>query len=231
MSTETTLRIEGMTCASCVARVERALAAVPGVESAEVNLATERATLRLAAPVAAADLAAAVEDAGYDVADETVELSVEGMTCASCVGRVERALAAVPGVAEASVNLATEWAVVRARAGLDPAALIAAVEDAGYDARALEAAGQVEGERAARKEQEAAALRRDLLIAAALTLPVFVLEMGSHLIPAIHDLVMATLGMGPSRILQFVLTSLVLFGPGLRFFEKGCPRFCGWRQT
>ncbi len=226
-ATETTLHIEGMTCASCVARVERALAAVPGVESAHVNLATESAQVRLSGPVAGSDLVAAVEDAGYDVAEETVELSVEGMTCASCVGRVERALAAVPGVASASVNLATEQAVVRGAAGLNPAALIAAVEDAGYDAKVLETAGAAEGEAEARKAAEAAGLRRDLLVAGALTLPVFVLEMGSHLIPAVHDLVMGTIGMKASRVLQFALTTLVLFGPGLRFFRKGVPAL--WR--
>jgi copper ion binding protein len=134
-ATETTLRIEGMTCASCVARVERALAAVPGVNSAQVNLATESAQVRLSGPVSGADLVTAVEDAGYEVAEETVELSVEGMTCASCVGRVERALGGVPGVASASVNLATERAVVHAAVGLDPTALVAAVEDVGYDAK------------------------------------------------------------------------------------------------
>jgi copper ion binding protein len=123
-----TLPIEGMTCASCVGRVERALAAVPGVESASVNLATERAEVRLSAAVARADLVAAVEAVGYDVPAPaipaapagSVELAVEGMTCASCVGRVERALRAVPGVEEASVNLATERATVRGSADLRP---------------------------------------------------------------------------------------------------------------
>lgn len=225
------LSIEGMTCASCVGRVERALAAVPGVESASVNLATERAEVRLSAPVPRTDLVAAVEAAGYDVpaqpataATGPVELAVEGMTCASCVGRVERALAAVPGVEVATVNLATERASVRGTA--DPVSLVAAIEDAGYEAHVIERTIASTGEQAAlqeRRDAEALVLRRDLILAAALTLPVVVLEMGSHLLPPLHDLIMNTLGMRTSWLIQFALTTLVLLGPGLRFYRKGLP--------
>jgi copper ion binding protein len=94
------LPIEGMTCASCVGRVERALRSVAGVLDASVNLATERAEVRLAKLVSRTELIRAVAAAGYTVSAATVDLAIEGMTCASCVGRVERALRAVPGVAE-----------------------------------------------------------------------------------------------------------------------------------
>ena len=87
--------VEGMTCASCVRRVEKAIAAVPGVESASVNLATERADVRMAAPATSEAVIAAIKAAGYDVASQTIDLGVEGMTCASCVSRVEKAIAAV----------------------------------------------------------------------------------------------------------------------------------------
>jgi len=214
------LPVEGMTCASCVGRVERALRDVPGVTEASVNLATEQATVTGSAP--RATLVAAIEDAGYDVpAPAALDLSVEGMTCASCVGRVERALLAVPGVTSANVNLATERATVQGTA--DPAALVAAIEDAGYDARPLQPQAAPDTQAEARREAEARALRRDLLVAAALTLPVFVLEMGSHFIPAIHGWVMNSLGMQTSRVVQFVLTTLILLGPGLRFLRKGLP--------
>ena len=228
------LPIAGMTCASCVGRVERALKAVPGVEAASVNLATERAEVTLARPVPRGALVEAVEAVGYDVPAPTVpaggapvDLAIAGMTCASCVGRVERALRAVPGVEEAAVNLATERATVRGTA--DPAALAAAVAGVGYDARVLEAeAREAEADAAAaRKDAEQATLRRDLLIAAALTLPVFVLEMGGHLVPAIYDLVMGTIGMRASWLIQFALTTLVLAFPGVRFYEKGLPAL--WR--
>lgn len=91
-----TIDVDGMTCASCVAHVERALKAVPGVTTASVNLATERAEVTGVALDRGA-LVRAVEDAGYDVPAKPIDLAIEGMTCASCVARVERALASVPG--------------------------------------------------------------------------------------------------------------------------------------
>ena len=109
--------VEGMTCASCVAHVERALKAVPGVETASVNLATQRAEITGVALDRPA-LVQAVEDAGYAVPTRPVDLAIEGMTCASCVARVERALLSVPGVTSAAVNLATERATVTGSADL-----------------------------------------------------------------------------------------------------------------
>lgn len=150
-----------------------------------------------------------------------ITLAVEGMTCASCVGRVERALRAVPGVGEASVNLATERAEITG--SVDPAALIAAVGAVGYAARPAPAALRAGDEAEGRKAAEEAALRRDLTLAAALSLPVIVLEMGAHLLPPVHKAIMATIGMQASWYVQFVLTSLVLLGPGQRFYRKGVP--------
>ena len=212
--------IGGMTCASCVGRVERALKAVPGVTTASVNLATERAEVT-GVGVDRALLVKAVEDAGYDVAARPVDLVIEGMTCASCVARVERALKSVPGVTTAAVNLATERATVTGTA--DVAALMRAIADAGYDAHAAAPATDLADETASRKAAEEAALRRDVLIAATLSLPVFVLEMGSHLFMWVHMAVTTTIGMQNSWYLQFALTSAVLFGPGLRFYRKGLP--------
>lgn len=129
------LPILGMTCGSCVGRVERALKAVPGVSEVTVNIATERASVVAASTVPVPALAAAVEKAGYAIAEESVELLIGGMTCASCVGRVEKALKGVPGVKHAEVNLATERAQVRFDAGLPPERLVAAVVKAGYEAQ------------------------------------------------------------------------------------------------
>ncbi|HEX9988269.1 MAG TPA: heavy metal translocating P-type ATPase [Chloroflexia bacterium] len=135
---EAILPIGGMTCASCVRRVERALSKVEGVRSAGVNLATERATVTydpsLATP---SDLRAAVERAGYTVPTEEALLPIEGMTCASCVRRVEKSLAKLPGIESIAVNLATEKASVRfnpAMVGREE--MRQAVEKAGYALRA-----------------------------------------------------------------------------------------------
>lgn len=215
------LQVEGMTCASCVGRVETALKKVDGVQSASVNLATERADITLAKPVDRQVLIQAIERTGYDVPVSTVELSIEGMTCASCVSRVEKALNAVNGVSTANVNLATERATVTGTASIE--SLIAAIDKAGYDAKAIQAATPDQTEQLEKKDQERAELKRDLIIAAILALPVFILEMGSHLIPGVHQLIEQSLGMQNSWYLQFVLTSLVLFIPGRRFYLKGLP--------
>ncbi|PZR87487.1 MAG: heavy metal translocating P-type ATPase [Stutzerimonas stutzeri] len=230
------LPIEGMTCASCVGRVERALKAVPGVTNAVVNLATEKATITTNAAIDPSTLVKAVEDVGYEVAASfsaptaaTLEVAIEGMTCASCVGRVEKALKAVPGVTNAVVNLATEKATIQGSA--DAAVLVAAIEGAGYDARVIAtAAGTSQSEtddRAEKKEAERRELTRDFTIAAVLTVPVFILEMGSHVIPGMHDLIASTIGMQTNWYIQFVMTTIVLFVPGIRFYDKGLPAL--WR--
>ena len=138
--TQVSLPIEGMTCASCVGRVEAALTKVEGVESVSVNLATERADILLNTPVERMALIKAIENVGYEVPLTSVELSVQGMTCASCVGRVEKALRAVEGVKDATVNLATERATIRGVAGTDD--LIAAIEKVGYEASLVDTRGQ-----------------------------------------------------------------------------------------
>lgn len=214
--------IEGMTCASCVGRVERAIAKLPNVSKASVNLATERAEVTFAGAPDVGAVANAIADAGYAVPEDTIELSVEGMTCASCVGRIEKALRAVPGVAEASVNLATERASVRYLRGVvDTGELIGAIRAAGYEARV--ASTETGNQEQEAREAEMTKLQRSLAVAAALTVPIVVLEMGAHFVPAIHDFVMNNIGMRQSWYVQFALASLVLFGPGLRFYRKGVP--------
>jgi Cu+-exporting ATPase len=165
------LDIEGMTCASCVRRVERALTALPEVTAATVNLATERALVTLVPTASVADVreaaARAVGAAGYSVRAGTptavvgtahVQLAITGMTCASCVRRVERALAAVEGVGSASVNLTTEMADVALTTPVDAARLVAAVDKAGYGAEVLS------GRRSAREEAEERQARRRAVI-------------------------------------------------------------------
>ncbi|WP_349359554.1 heavy metal translocating P-type ATPase [Stappia sp.] len=218
-----TLPIEGMSCASCVGRVEKALTAVPGVAEANVNLATETASIALSEPVSRARLAEAVSRAGYEVRESagTIDLAIEGMTCASCVGRVEKALNAVPGVTSAHVNLATERARVEGTAARDD--LVAAVAATGYEARVLDTAASADEGLAARRDAEEARLRRDVMLAAVATLPVFVLEMGSKIIPGVHDWILATLGQQTNWLLQFALTAFVLAVPGRRFYVHGFP--------
>src|SRR5918998_5758011 len=121
----------------------------------------------------------------------TLDLRIEGMTCASCVGRVEKALKRVPGVLDASVNLATERASVRVLGGPDTVgSLIAAVDRTGYTAKEIRANDRPDRHDSAR-EAERVGLRRSLIAAAALTLPVVAIEMGAHLLPGIDAWIMA----------------------------------------
>ena len=140
MATPLSVGIQGMTCASCAARVEKVLKQLPGVTDATVNLATETATI--SGDTDMASIERAIEKAGFSVPAESCTLDISGMTCASCSARVEKALSKVPGVLDASVNLATEQATVKLAQGASAAALIAAVERAGYGAQLPAPSGQ-----------------------------------------------------------------------------------------
>lgn len=215
--------VEGMNCASCVLRVEKAISAVPGVSDAEVNLATGKARVTLAGAQTGA-IAEAIRGAGYEPATTELTLAISGMTCASCVGKVEKALRAVPGVLGAEVNLATERATIRvADAGIAPA-LIAAVAGAGYEARPLDEGRSDDGDAAAaRRQAEQSTLLRAVVVAALATLPLMVLEMGPHLSDAFHHWLHARVDGFALKLVAFGLATIVLFGPGLRFFLKGWP--------
>ena len=216
------LKIEGMTCASCVGRVDRALAAIKGVSDVNVNLATESASLHASDATALTAAAQALDSLGYPARRATVTLSVSDMTCASCVGRVDRALAKIPGVLDVAVNLASETAKVTYLDGsVTASGLARAATDAGYTAKIAEADAPLD--HAAQKAAEADLALRRTLLAAALTLPVFVLEMGAHVIPGMHMWIGAAIGHQSSWLIQFVLTSIVLIGPGRGFYLKGFP--------
>ena len=214
-----TFEIDGLSCASCVGRAERALAGVGGVTSAAVNLATGRATVE--GSPRSAEVATALDAAGYPARSDTVTLDVSGMSCASCTGRVERALAALPSVLDAQANFATGRATVTVLAGTaTTAALADAATEAGYAAQPLDDDVPRSGHD---HDDAATGLRGRLILAALLTLPVFVLEMGSHVVPGMAGLVDGTIGREASWWLQAVLTTLVLAWPGRMFFAKGVP--------
>jgi P-type Cu+ transporter len=198
------LPIRGMTCATCAKRVEAALAALPGVR-ASVNLVGEQAEISFDPARTAPDaLARAVETAGYEVARETRELAISGMTCATCAGRVEQALNSVPGVTRAAVNLASEKALVEAPQGVvSAAALIAAVERAGYGARLV--TGEAGRDRAI-ADDERRRFRDEtwrMLAAMGLSAPLLLPMLGVPLWPW----------------LALLLASLVQLGFGARFYR------------
>jgi len=223
------LHVEGMVCASCVARVEKAISAAPGVASAAVNLATKRASVTFSGAPDIESVVAAIRKAGYETPIETARFNIEKLNCASCVNHAEKAFKSVPGVVEASVNLAAKTGTVRFVSGAtSPDVLAKAASAAGYPAREIKPDARSDS-RPDEGRAEADNLFRALALSLVLTAPVFALEMGAHVFPAVHDFVMATIGMQASRLIQFALTALVLFGPGLRFFTAGFPAL--WRRA
>ena len=203
--------VEGMTCASCVARVEKALNGLAGVSEANVNFATEQASVKASGAVSMETLQHAVEKAGYAVGEQSLRLRIGDMTCASCVSRVEKALKSVPGVLSAEVNLATETAEVKlSGAAATPAQLIAAVEKAGYRAWELQASGSasVAGAGTARKtgpDWWPVALAAAL--SAPLALPMLAGLFGKHWML--------------DGWLQWLLATPVQFWLGARFYKAG----------
>ncbi|AVH35600.1 copper-translocating P-type ATPase [Pseudomonas monteilii] len=208
-STTYDLPISGMTCASCAGRVERALRKVTGAEQVSVNLATEQARVQAPANSLPA-LVDAVREAGYGVPTRTVELQIGGMTCASCAGRVERALGKLPGVEHVSVNLASERAHLDVLAALDDNLLIDAVHKAGYSAGLPQSAKDGQSAAQRRLRNERLAVGAALLLALPLVLPMLVQPMlvqpfGLHwMLPAWA---------------QFLLATPVQFILGARFYK------------
>ena len=200
------LPIAGMTCASCAGRVERALGKVPGVQAVSVNLASEQA--RVEAPASALPaLLAAVQKAGYSVPQRTLELQIGGMTCASCAGRVERALGKVPGVQAVSVNLASERARIDAMNNVELQALLATVEKAGYSASPIDSTRTPADTAEARLRHERWQVLAALLLAVPLVVPMVAGWLGQHwMLPAWLQCLLAT-------PVQFVL--------GARFYRAG----------
>src|SRR5690242_9179210 len=117
LSSGLSIPVSGMTCASCVGRVEKAIRGVAGVETAAVNLATGRATVSLSGGASVEPVLAAIRKAGYEPAEAEADFAVEGISCASCIARVEKAFRSVPGVLDVSANLATNRAHVRYAGG------------------------------------------------------------------------------------------------------------------
>ena len=192
MPTQFDLPIDGMTCASCAGRVEKSLAKVPGVRSVSVNLATEQARVEAPADSLPA-LVEAVQQAGYSVPAHSLELDISGMTCASCAGRVEKALARVPGVKSASVNLATERAHIELLGQVDPGLLINAVTQAGYGASLHQSEKTTEDDQQKRLHRERWALTLAIVLALPLVLPMLLAPFGVHwMLPAWAQFVLAT---------------------------------------
>jgi Cu+-exporting ATPase len=212
-----TLQVAGMTCASCVARVEKALARVEGVFSASVNLAAGSATVTVDPSKAGpAELAGAVRNIGYEVPVERTTFPLEGMTCASCVARVERALRKVPGVLTANVNLAAQTGSVEYLPGVASATdLRVAVERAGYSVPMVEPGEDPLARQERMQREEERRLLSRLRVGVVLGVPLLALShwemfVGYGSLP---------LSFFTVAILQFLLATPIQFYAGSRYYR------------
>lgn len=207
-----TMKVKGMSCAACAARIEKVLSRVPGVSQAQVNLALEQASVDFnPGEVQVSDLVERIERLGYSVPSEKAELKIEGMSCAACAARVEKGLSKLPGVEKVNVNLATEIATVEyqpAQLGIED--LVGAVTRVGYGARPLSSTRPDTGE-----EDEPGELRqrkRLLVFSAVLSFP-FIIMMFGHLFG------MAVPGWLTSFTTQLLLATPIQFIAGFPFYR------------
>jgi Cu+-exporting ATPase len=212
------LPVTGMTCASCVARIEKGLSKMSGIVDAKVNFGTERATISFdPSRVQIGDFVSAIKDLGYEAGMEKVTLPVHGMSCASCVKKVENAISGLEGVVRASVNFATERATVQYIPGaVSLEDFRNAVKEAGYEileTETVEKEGILDREKAAR-EAEYGKLKRKLFIGIALVIPIFLLAYWKALgLANLHDL-----NQEVSFFLQLLFQTPVQFWVGRQFY-------------
>ena len=222
MTTELQIPVKNMHCASCVRRIESVLTELDLAKRSTVNLADQSIAIDWPEDRPIQVLLDGLARAGFPAVTDELIADIVGMHCASCTGRVEQALTRLPGVVRADVNLASEQARIEAVAGLvERGDLVAAIKSAGFEAVLPE--HEDEGGQEQQREAETARLRKLFGLALLLTVPVFALEMGGHLVPALHHQVHGLIGTFNLHLLLFVLTSIVLFGPGWLFFRIGIP--------
>ncbi|MEO1827300.1 MAG: heavy metal translocating P-type ATPase [Pseudomonas sp.] len=202
---EITLQLGGMSCAGCVSRVERALAGVDGIQRVAVNLAAQTARMDVQTNSQLLAVEKALQQAGYPAEQQTRQIQIGNLTCASCVGRAEAALGTVPGVLDAQVNLASQQARVRMLQGTDQDALLRALRQAGYPGQWVDTDAP-----AAEAGPDLAKQRRHVIIAALLSAPMLL-----SMLPAL-------LGAGHWMLpgwLQLILASIVQFVFGATFYR------------
>jgi P-type Cu+ transporter len=218
------LGVGGMTCAACVGRVERGLKNVTGVRLVNVNLATERATITFdPTRTTPALLLEKVKEIGYEPLTQILEFAVTGMTCANCVGRVERALKKVDGVLEGSVNLATERATVKLIPAQSSAAhLKRAIREAGYGVIETQSGETRDDAERTAREREVSSLRSAVVFSAIFGVPLLLIAMLPMVWePAMNLQMILQPNMQIWNWIMLALAVPVQFGPGLRFFKNG----------
>ena len=218
-----TLLVNGMSCASCVGRIERKLSTLPGVTAVNANLVTQEVTVTAKPPVPAEQIIHTLKQLGFEPKPAQLELAIEGMSCASCVRRIENALLAVPGVIHANVNLATQQAQISTgQVAVDK--LIQAIEQKGFSAQVLTADTSITSTHQQQQQQTSTQLqhlKQQLWLALAFAVPLFILEMGGHLIPSFAKWLDQNIGQSTLWLIQGLLAAAALLLPGRQLLKQG----------
>lgn len=217
------IAVEGMTCASCVRRVENAAAKVPGVATGSVNFATKRLTVEPADGFSASRLADAVKKIGYEVVPEAIILQTDKLTVADA-SRLKAVLEAMPTTINAKVD--AEAGTIRIEtigAERQRDVLIETAKLAGFTLTTGQSASSGDHAGHSHNAGHEAALKRDVVIAATLTAPLFVLEMGGHIYEPMHHWLMGVINTQTLYYVYFLFATAVIFGPGWRFLKSGFP--------
>ena len=218
-----TLLVNGMSCASCVGRIERKLSTLPGVTAVNANLVTQEVTVTAKPPVPAEQIIHTLKQLGFEPKPAQLELAIEGMSCASCVRRIENALLAVPGVIHANVNLATQQAQISTgQVAVDK--LIQAIEQKGFSAQVLTADTSITSTHQQQQQQTSTQLqhlKQQLWLALAFAVPLFILEMGGHLIPSFAKWLDQNIGQSTLWLIQGLLAAAALLLPGRTLLKQG----------
>ncbi|MBN7807222.1 copper-translocating P-type ATPase [Agrobacterium rosae] len=217
--------VDGMTCASCVRRVEVAAGKVPGVVASSVNFATKKLTVEPAAGFSAKTLVAAVKKIGYEVAPQTMTLMAHGLKGADDAARLKVVLEAGPTTVSAEVDAQSGAVTIESMGGARQREVL--VETARLAGFALKAPGAAGHDHAGHEHMhhagDVASLKRDVVLAAIFTAPLFVLEMGGHLYAPMHHWLMGVIETQTLHYVYFALATVVIFGPGWRFLKSGFP--------
>ena len=215
------VKVEGMHCASCVSRVEKSLINVLGVEEATANIANGRVKISAYGTVDSSQIVKSIKEVGYKVFFDEIQLKILGMSCAACVGRIEKSVKLEPGVIDIAVNLANNSAkLTYLKSIVQLEKILAKITELGYEAVPPENFDE-KGSVLSLNEPEQQLLKQKLILAVLLTLPVFFIEMSSHVFSSVHELLAQTIGHQTSRVFQFALTTVLLLGPGNIFLKAG----------
>ncbi len=211
------LPVTGMTCAACSARVQKGLNEMEGVSEASVNLAAERATINYdPVKVDVDDFINKVKDLGYGTTSAKVELPIQGMTCAACVARVQKALENLDGVLHVNVNLATERAIVEyIPSQIGPREFKRFIKEAGYEVLQVEQGEDLVEKERREREERYNRLKRKFFTGVGLVIPLMLLVFWEKLgLSRIVEIPRQT-----NYILQLILETPIQFWIGWQFYS------------